>query len=178
MKTQNLSLLLAGLLIMLTFSTFAQEDKSKRPSPPAKATNTTTDGVTVTIDYSSPSVKGRQIFGKLEDYEKVWRTGANEATTFEVNKDVMIEGKKLPAGKYALFTIVHKDGKEVTVIFNKEASQWGAFKYKEAQDALRVKVKATQASDVQEKLKFDVSKSGKVDFAWEKLRFSFNVKAA
>lgn len=90
----------------------------------------------------------------------------------------MIEGKKLPKGKYALFTIIPSNGDEVTIIFNKEAKQWGAFKYKESEDALRVKVKSKKVNDVQEKLKFDVQKTGTVDFAWEKLRFSFDVKPA
>jgi hypothetical protein len=171
----------AFLLLLLTVSAYAQkekEDKSKRASPPAQASATTADGVKITIDYSAPNVKGREIWGPLVEFDKVWRTGANEATTIEFSKDVMIAGKKLPAGKYALFTIVPKDGNEVTIIINKEATQWGAFKYKESEDAMRFKVKSTKATDVQEALKFDVNKNGKVDFAWEKLRFSFNVKAA
>src|SRR5690242_94848 len=81
-----------------------QQDKSKRPSPPATATATTDNGVTITIDYSQPSLKGRTIGKDVEPMKgKVWRAGANEATTFEVNKDVTINGQKLPAGKYALF---------------------------------------------------------------------------
>ena len=168
----------AAMLLLLTVAGTAQEDKSKRVSPPAEATATTGDGVKVTIDYSAPNVKGREIWGSLVEFDKVWRTGANEATTFEVDKDVMIDGHKLTKGKYALFTIVSKDGADVTVILNKEANQWGAFKYKENQDALRFKVKSTKVADTQEALKFDVEKSGKVDFAWEKLRFSFVVKGA
>ena len=167
-----------AIMILLNVSTNAQEDKSKRVSPPAEATATTETGVKITVDYSSPNVKERDIWGSLVEFDKVWRTGANEATTFEVDNDVMIEGHKLAKGKYALFTIIPKNQEEVTVILNKEANQWGAFKYKEKEDALRFKVKCTKVADNQEALKFDVEKSGNVDFAWEKLRFSFKVKKA
>jgi hypothetical protein len=177
-KRISLKATFAALLLLLTASTYAQKKEEPRLSPPATASATTTDGVKITINYGSPSVKGREIWGPLVEFDKVWRTGANEATTFEVSKDVVIDGKKLAAGKYALFTIISKTGNDVTIIINKEANQWGAFKYKESEDALRFKVKSTKAADVQETLKFDVNKSGKVDFAWEKLRFSFNVKAA
>ncbi len=181
-KSSPLKTALAVVLFTVTCSAFAQkdavEDKSKRPSPAETEKVTTTDKVTIAISYSAPSVKGREIWGSLVETDKVWRTGANEATTFEVNKDVLIDGQKLPAGKYSLFTIIPKEGDEVTIILNKEANQWGAFKYQENTDALRFKVKSTKVADVQEKLKFVVDKAGKVDFAWEKLRFSFNVKAA
>ena len=178
LKKSSLTLSLAGLLMIFSFMAAAQDDKSKRPSPPVKAEETTTDGVKITIDYSAPSVKGRTIWGsKIAEYDKVWRTGANEATTFEVNKDVTIEGKKLPAGKYALFTIIPSSGDDVTLIFNKTANQWGAYDYKESDDALRVKVKKKMAGESVEKLKFSIEKSGIVGFAWEKLRFSFNVKS-
>lgn len=179
MKRLPLKSTFAALLMLLTVCTYAQkEDKSKRVSPPAETSATTADGVKVTIDYSAPNVKGRDIWGPLVEYDKVWRTGANEATTFEVSKDVTIDGHKLAKGKYALFTIIPKDGSDITVIINKEANQWGAFKYKESEDALRFKVKGTKVSEIQEALKFEVERSGKIDFAWEKLRFSFNVKAA
>jgi hypothetical protein len=177
-KTFPLKTAFAALLLLVTVSTFAQKKNETLLSPPATATATTADGIKITINYGAPSVKGREIWGPLVEFDKVWRTGANEATTIEVSKDVLIDGKKLPAGKYALFTIISKEGNDVTVIINKEANQWGAFKYKESEDALRFKVKSTKASDVQETMKFDVSKAGKVDFAWEKLRFSFTVKGA
>lgn len=179
MNKHKLTFLLAGALMLFTSMVYGQQDKSKRASPPAKASATTNEGVNITVDYSSPSVKGREIWGtKIAEHDKVWRTGANEATTFTVDKDVMIEGKKLPKGTYALFTIVPSKGDDITLIFNKVANQWGAYDYKESEDALRVKVKSKKVDDVQEKLKFDVQKNGTVDFAWEKLRFSFDVKPA
>lgn len=178
MKKSPLKIVFAATLLLLTVSTYAQkDDKSKRVSPSAEVSVTTNDGVQITINYSSPNVKGREIWGPLVEYDKVWRTGANEATTFEVSKDVTVDGHKLPKGKYALFTIIPKEGNDVTVILNKEANQWGAFKYKESEDVVRFKVKSIKAADVQEALKFEADKSGKVAFSWEKLRFSFQVKA-
>src|SRR4029077_4093165 len=107
-----LSLALFSGILLMSISAHAQndakppEDKSKRPSPPATASATTSNGVDIKIDYSQPSVKGREIGKAVEPMKgKVWRTGANEATVFEVNKDVKINGKSLPAGKYGLFSI-------------------------------------------------------------------------
>jgi len=165
--------LLSGILLM-TVNAHAQEDKSKRPSPPATASATTSKGVTIKIDYSQPSVKGREIGKDLEPMKgKVWRTGANEATVFEVNKDVTIDGKPLKAGKYGLFSIWNGDG--WTVIFNKTWNQWGAFDYKEADDALRVNVKSMPPSKPAEKMTFIVDKTGKVMLAWANVGFDFTV---
>src|SRR5688500_1424021 len=152
-----------------------QDDKSKRPSPPAQAKETLASGAVVTIDYSQPSVKGRTIGKDLEPMAgKVWRAGANEATVFETDKDVMIEGKRLPAGKYAFFTI--DNGSDWTLIFNKTANQWGAYDYKEADDALRVTVKPEKAKSFTEKLAYQVDKSGEVSLLWGDKDVSFNVK--
>ena len=111
--------LLFSAVLFISVSVFGQNPPA---SPPAKASETTDKGATITINYSQPSVKGRTIGKDLEPMEgKVWRTGANKATVFEVNKDVKVEGKTLPAGKYALFTLVNGD--EWTIIFNKTCDQ-------------------------------------------------------
>ena len=93
----------AVLLTLFATTVNAQkkaEDKSKRPSPPARVTQKISSGATIIIDYSQPSIKGRTIGKDLEPMEgKVWRTGANEATVFETDKDVTIDGQKIPAGK-------------------------------------------------------------------------------
>src|ERR1051325_294140 len=154
-------LFLLSAIVLVTIGEKAQkEDKSKRPSPPAKVTETTNNGVAITIDYSQPSVKNREIGKEIAPYGQVWRTGANEATTFEVSKDVKVEGKSLPAGKYGLFTIPNKE--EWVIIFNKTPNQWGAYKYAEADDVLRVNVKPTKAPQFTERMTFNVDKSGKV----------------
>jgi hypothetical protein len=138
------------------------EDKSKRPSPP---------------DYSRPSLKDRAAFGEkspLAPVGEVWRTGANEATTFTVSKDVKIEGQTLAAGTYGLFTI--PGATEWTIIFNKTAKQWGAYEYKAADDVLRVKVKPTTTTTPVEQFTITADKSGKVTMAWAKTAASFTVK--
>jgi len=166
---------LFSAVLFLSLVACGQDDKSKRPSPPALAKETTSSGVTVSIDYSQPSIKGRTIGTNLEPMPgKVWRTGANEATIFEVNKDVKVEGKDLAAGKYGLFTILNGD--EWTIIFNKTWDQDGAFNYKEADDALRVKVKGGKANPFAEKMKFTISKAGKVTLVWGDKQVDFNVK--
>lgn len=149
----------------------AQQDKSKRASPPA-VLNYANNGVNITIDYSQPSVKGRTIGKDIAPYGQVWRTGANEATTFEVNKDVTIEGQPLPAGKYGLYTIPGAD--EWTIIFNKTWKQWGTV-YKQEEDALRVKVKPTKAEAFAEKMTFN-AQGDKVVLVWGDTQVAFTVK--
>lgn len=167
-------LLLLSAIALVTISVQAQDDKSKRPSPPAKATETIASGAVVTIDYSQPSVKGRTIGKEIAPYGQVWRTGANEATVFEVSKDVKVEGKALSAGKYGLFTLPNKE--EWVIIFNKTPNQWGAYKYAEADDVLRVKVKPTKAPQFTERMTFTVDKSGKVALLWGNEQVAFNVQ--
>ncbi|MCS3795325.1 DUF2911 domain-containing protein [Niastella sp. OAS944] len=166
--------LLLSAIAFVTLGIKAQDDKSKRPSPPAKVTETISNGTVITIDYSQPAVKGREIGKEIAPYGKVWRTGANEATTFEVSKDVKVEGKSLPAGKYGLFTIPNKE--EWVVIFNKTPNQWGAYKYAESDDVLRVKVKPTKAPQFTERMTFNVDKSGKVSLLWGNEEVDFSVK--
>jgi len=150
-----------------------QGDKSKRPSPPAQAKETLASGTVVTIDYSQPSVKGRTIGKDLEPMNgKVWRTGANEATVFEVSKAVKVEGKDLPAGKYGLYSIANEG--EWTIIFNKTWDQWGT-NYKEADDALRVKVKPGKAPKFAEKMTFAIDKNGTVSLFWGDIKVDFKV---
>ena len=155
------------MITLLVSMSWAQE------SPPASAEGNV-DGVSIKINYHSPKVKGRTIWGGLEPYDKVWRTGANNATTIEVSDDVKIGKNKIPKGKYALFTIPKK-GDSWTVILNKEAEQWGAYNYKESEDLCRFDVKVDRTLEINESLKFDVSDDGTVVFAWEYKSFSFNI---
>ena len=165
--------LLLSAIALVTLGVHAQADKSKRPSPPAKVTETTNSGAVITIDYSQPAVKGREIGKDIAPYGKVWRTGANEATVFEVSKDVKVEGKALPAGKYGLYSIPGKD--EWTLIFNKTWKQWGT-NYTESDDALRVNVKPTKAPAFTERMTFNVDKSGKVSLLWGNEEVDFTVQ--
>ena len=166
------------LFAVLLFFGIAMAASAQKKSPPATASHTIGD-LSITIDYHSPFVRGREVWGKLVPYGKVWRTGANEATTFEVNKDVLINGEKLAAGKYALFTIPDKD--EWIFIFNKEAAQWGHYNYDASKDALRVKTKPGKAIRFTESMTFSIGDNdenvGIVSFAWENLKTGFNVVA-
>ena len=158
--------LLSGFVLL------AQDDKASRPSPPAQAT-ATVNGKTITIDYSQPSVKGRKIWGNLVPYGKVWRAGANETTAFTLSADAMIEGKKLPAGKYALFVLPNE--KDWTIIFNRTI-KWGAFSYKEDEDVLRVTVPVKKSKAFAEKLTYNISPNGIVSLTWENAVAEFSVK--
>ncbi len=171
-----LSASIFAVLLFNSLGALAQkpEDKSKRPSPPDSVMQKI--GIaTVKINYSKPSVNGRTIGKNLEPMAgKVWRTGANEATVFETNKDVKIDGKPLAKGKYGLFSI--DEGTDFVIIFNKTWNQWGAFDYKEADDVLRVKVKKEKANPFAEKMAITISDKGKVSLLWGDILAAFTVK--
>jgi len=138
---------------------FAQEKAS-----PAKVAEGTVGGSKITINYSSPAVKGRVIWGELVPLGEVWRAGANEATTFTTSKDITVEGQKLPAGTYSFF-IIPGEGQS-TFIFNKVAKQWGAFNYDAKEDALRVNVPSGQSQTLEERLVYEVKPDG-FEVRWE-----------
>lgn len=159
-------------ILLVPFVLLAQDDKAARPSPPAQA-SASVNGKIITIDYGQPSVKGRKIWGELVPYGQVWRAGANETTAITLSADATVEGKKLPAGKYAFFVIPNE--KEATVIFNKTV-KWGAFSYKQEEDVLRINVPVKKSNMFAEKLTYTVSPKGDVSLAWENSVISFAVK--
>jgi hypothetical protein len=132
-----------AFLILLVFActlfAAAQQDKSKRPSPPASAECKLADGKAIKSDYSSPRMKGRKIYGGLVPYDKVWRTGANEATTFVTDTALTVGGKDVPAGSYTLFTIPSAD--KWTMILSKKTGEWGTDYPGEGEDLLRADMK-------------------------------------
>jgi hypothetical protein len=166
-------LFLSALTALAVTTTFAQADKSKRPSPPAKATETTAKGTTITIDYSQPSLKGRTIGKDVAPYGQVWRAGANEPTTFEVSKDVKVEGHELAAGKYSLWAVPGE--KEWAIVINKEVPRWGTM-YPEGKDAFRFNVKPGKAPKTTELMTYEIAKSGKVSLLWGDTKLDFNVQ--
>lgn len=193
------AMLFLGLFSALDLS--AQAPSVRLPRPSQKASVMQTVGVTdITITYSRPAVKNRKIWGDapaattgtatLDDararakdavivpYGHVWRTGANEATTFTVTDEVMINGQKLAAGTYSLHTIPGKD--EWTIIFNSDAGQWGSFAYDEKKDVLRVKAKSQMVADNQEWLNINfpmtTANSAQVLIRWEKVAVPFTVE--
>ena len=170
-------LLFLAAFALVSFISNAQHDMSKEaakmPSPPAK-TMATIGGTTLTINYHQPAVKGRNVWaGDLAPYGKVWRTGANNSPTFEVSKDVMVNGKALKAGKYALFSIPGE--KEWTIILNKNFKQWGNYDYKEAEDVLRVTAKS-EPNEMMERFTIKAEDSGNISMMWDKAKVSFTVK--
>lgn len=168
MKTYALALI--GSLLL---STAAIAQKEKPASPPMSAEKQL-DDLTIKIDYSSPFVKEREIFGGLEPWNEVWRAGANAATTIEFNKKVMIEGEELKAGKYAFF-VIPKEDDNWTLIFNTEAKQWGAYKYDESKDALRIEVEPEEI-DHMESLTYTIDDSGIVHLKWANTAVGFQVE--
>ena len=139
MRTKTMACgVVLGLFALAGASWAARGDDKERKSKNGKAEGTA-GGVKVVVEYGRPNVAGRKIFGALVPYGQIWRTGADEATTIAFDKNVTIEGKALAAGRYALFLIPGES--EWTVVFNKVAEQWGAFKHDPASDAVRVTVK-------------------------------------
>ena len=167
-------LLLTSFMAFICWASFAQEP-SKMPSPPASVVGKINE-TNLTIKYHQPAVKGRNVWeasSSLAPYGKVWRTGANNATTFEVDNDVKIEGKNLAKGKYALFTIPGE--KEWVIIFNIKPAQWGAYSHKEADDVLRVTVPAGKSASFNERFTMALENNHIVTLSWENVKVGFKV---
>lgn len=165
---------IATLLFVATISLSAAAQEAKAPASPAATATGKAGAATLTINYSSPAVKGRTIWGGLQKYDAVWRAGANKTTTFETDKDITVQGKKLPAGKYNFFLIPKESG-TWTAIFNKEVANTNPFNYKEAEDQLRVDVKVKALKEVQERLVYKIDNKG-FALEWEKVAVPLAVK--
>jgi hypothetical protein len=148
------------LLILSSTVTWAQS--------PAATAKGTINGANITVNYSSPSVKGRKIYGGLVPYNEVWRAGANEATVFKTDKKIVVGSTPLPAGSYSIYAIPTE--KTWTVIFNSETGQWGTGKggttRVASKDVLRVVVKPVKPASLVESLKYEVTPKGLL-LAWE-----------
>ena len=167
--------IITALALVVATSAFAQQVRTPRPSPGASITQTvgTTD---ITIKYSRPGVKGRTIWGDLVPYGKVWRTGANEATTISFSDDVLVGGQKLAKGTYSLHTT--PGANEWTIHFNSVADQWGSYSYDAAKDVVKVTAKP-EAADFREWLTFEIPEmttdTAKVVVRWEKIAVPFTI---
>ncbi|PHN08099.1 hypothetical protein CRP01_03375 [Flavilitoribacter nigricans DSM 23189 = NBRC 102662] len=148
--------------------------KSDIPSP-RKEMKASIGDATITVNYGSPSVKGRNLWGGLVPYDQVWRAGANEATTFEVSKDVTIGGQTLAAGKYGFFLYPKEDG-EWEVIFNEVSDQWGAYDYDKSKDVIRVMASPAMVNDSSETMDFMVEGNNLV-LRWGKLKLPVAITA-
>jgi hypothetical protein len=172
--TKSISLLtLLAVAILASPLAAERADDAKRKSKNGLASGTL-DGVEITIEYGRPNVNGRTIWGQLVPYGKIWRTGADEATTISFSADVSIEGNALAAGTYSLFTVPGEDSWEI--VFNEVADQWGAYNYDAEKDVLRVTVSPAESEFV-ESLTFGIAQ-GHVGLHWADLGVAFEVAAA
>lgn len=172
MKTTVFTLKSVAILVLSLCLSLAGFSQKKLESPRDSASGKI-GKASVSINYGSPSVKSRKIWGELVPYGKVWRAGANEATTFTTDQPLQVEGKALPAGKYAFFLVPGENS--WTVIFNKTAKQWGAYEYKEKEDALRVEVKPKKSATMNERLAYKVTGTG-ISLLWENLEVPVSIK--
>jgi len=173
LKTFQLSVI---LIFIFSLTTFGQQIKTPRPSPDATLIQNV--GVTeVKIDYSSPGVKGRKVWGELVPFGEIWRTGANEATTITFSDAVKINGNELPAGTYAIHTMPGE--KEWEFIFSKDTKVDGSSNFDKEKEVLRVKSKPEE-HHFMERMAFlftDVTdNSAVVNLMWDKLKVSFKVE--
>jgi len=166
---KKLLIVLFGFL--LSNGLFAQE---KRASPLVTKTENF-ENIELNINYGETTMKGREIFGNLVPYGKVWRTGANEASVIEFNKDVKLNGKLVKAGKYSLFTIPGEE--EWTIILNSIWDQWGAYNYDESKDVVRFEVEPKEV-EKHEKLNISLTAEGMIQIIWEETAVEFQLKKA
>ena len=167
----------ALLAIVFTTAAFGQMGGGK-PSPPASATCDLGGGKSIKTDYSSPRMKGRKIYGELVPFGEVWRTGANEATTFVTSADIVIGGKSVPAGSYTIFTVPNAD--KWTLIINKKTGEWGIpYKY-EGDELARVNMKVSKLPSPLENFTISYNKSGSgcaMHIDWETTSASVDISA-
>ena len=164
-------------MLMIPGKSYSQKEE-KRASPTITIKQVINGGATITITYGQPSVKGRTIGKDLEPKEgEIWRAGANEATVFESDKAIAVNGKKLDAGKYAFFIISNSGN--WTLVFNKVWKTWGAYEYEKnkAQDALQITVPEATGSPASEKLTYSITKEGLVTISWGDKKAAFTVTA-
>jgi hypothetical protein len=146
---------------------------AQKPSPAAQAQCKFSDGKTITVDYSSPRMKGRKIFGDLVPYGQVWRTGANEATTFVTTANVNVGGKSVPAGSYTIFTVPNQGSWKL--IINKKTGEWGIpYKY-EADELGRVDMKVTQTPSAVENFTIGFDQDCTLSVSWENTQASVQI---
>lgn len=153
--------------------------KDTMKGSPKRVSMNTIGNTHIHIEYGSPGVKGRMIWGGLVAYDQVWATGAHNATSIDFSSDVIIGGKKISKGKYALFTIPGKT--EWTIIINTNYQQHLADAYNASEDIVRVKVKPVKKQQATQRLTYSVVPSGKdagVLIEWEYLRVVLPVKVS
>src|SRR5579859_245689 len=166
-----------SLILVCALVVAAQQDKSKRPSPPAQASWDLGGGKAVTVDYSSPRTKGRKIYGELVPFGQVWRTGANEATTLVTPVDLTIGGTAVPAGSYTIFTVPNKD--KWALVISKKTGEWGTDYPGEKEDLARIDMKVA-SGPAMENFTISLDKGAKgctLKMAWDTTVASVDVSS-
>ena len=169
------ALLAAGFLAVAVHS-HAQDDNGEILSPPAKAVCKFSDGKTITVNYASPRIRGRKIYGDLVPYGEVWRAGANEATTFVPNVNVMIGGKDVPAGSYTLFML--PTPAKWTLIISKQKGEWGIPYPGARRDLMRAEMRVEKLTSPVEKFNIGFDQTGAactLRLDWEKTRAAIEI---
>jgi hypothetical protein len=175
---KKFALLTSLCFVIATFACaqMGSQDKAKRPSPPASAQCKFSDGKTVKMDYSSPRMKSRKIFGGLVPYGQVWRTGANESTTFVTDADLMAGGQNVPAGSYTVFTIPEES--KWTLIISKKTGEWGTDYPGEKEDLARLPMSVAKTAAPVENFTIGFDQAGNkctLHMDWENTRASVDI---
>jgi hypothetical protein len=165
-----------AVLLVTAFVVLGQQDKSKRPSPPAQAKYDLGGGQTITIDYSSPRAKGRKIYGGIVPFGQIWRTGANESTTFVTTLDLNVGGTTVPAGNYTIFTVPNED--KWQLVISKKTGEWGTDYPGPSNDLARIDMKVSKLPSPVEDFTISFEKAGSganLNIDWETTRASVMV---
>lgn len=172
---QKLSALLLSVCLLATVAN--AQIQTPQASPGATISQTVGLGK-VTVEYSRPALKGRKMFGVQVPYGKVWRTGANKITNVILSDEMLVNGQKVAAGTYGLFTI--PTANEWTIILSKDADMWGSYDYKEANDVVRFTVKAQKLAKAQEYFTIEfadfTASETNVAISWENAMVKFSIK--
>ncbi len=172
-RSKSTNALLLPLCCLIAYG--CSSDPQNRPSP-LRSDSASVHNTSAYIEFSSPAVRGRQIFGAGSDflvpYGEMWRTGANNATFISIAGDLAVDTFKLDSGSYSIFTIPDQD--HWVIIFNKEWDQWGSYDYKDSLDAFRINITPKYADQTQERMLFYFADDS-LKFRWDKVRWAIPI---
>lgn len=163
-----------GLFVVCAVAGLCSCEPSNRERPsPLRADSVMKNNAWLKIEYSSPAVRERKIWGDLVPYGRIWRTGANQATLLSTETSIKLQGQNIDAGRYAVFTVPDSDTWEV--ILNSDFDQWGTYQYDSTLDVARFKVTPYTTRQMNERMKFYFEEDS-LKFRWEKLGFSLAIE--
>lgn len=159
-------------MLILMGSMSCEGSKKERPSPLRTDSGSFKDG-TLKMTYSSPAVRERVIWGELVPFDRLWRTGANEASVFYTDQNLKINGSPIDSGSYAVFTVPGED--KWTIFFNEQWNQWGTADYDSTLNVVTLEVVPYKNSEFSERMLFSFDKDALI-FQWEKVSFSLSLE--